>query len=125
VRRPSGGAGADRLRTSGLVTAPAQRPQVSGVGVCDGAGLLPACCSCARCCGWTSARGGGAGPVGADNLKTGVDKPDLYDPKINRSYAELAAHYPDCQASPGTKKSRIRWDQTVGGETKIGEGRED
>ena len=28
-----------------------------------------------------------------DNLKTGVDKPDLYDPKINRSYAELADHY--------------------------------
>jgi hypothetical protein len=28
-----------------------------------------------------------------DNLKTGIDKPDLYDPKINRSYAELAAHY--------------------------------
>src|SRR5215472_5740496 len=28
-----------------------------------------------------------------DNLKTGVDKPDLYDPKLNRSYGELAAHY--------------------------------
>jgi transposase len=28
-----------------------------------------------------------------DNLKTGVDRPDLYDPKINRSYAELAVHY--------------------------------
>jgi transposase len=28
-----------------------------------------------------------------DNLKTGVDKPDLYDPKVNRSYAEMAAHY--------------------------------
>jgi transposase len=28
-----------------------------------------------------------------DNLRTGVSKPDLYDPKINRSYAELAAHY--------------------------------
>ncbi|MGW7467045.1 hypothetical protein ACWGJT_20690 [Streptomyces xantholiticus] len=28
-----------------------------------------------------------------DNLKTGVDKPDLYDPKINRSYAELASYY--------------------------------
>jgi hypothetical protein len=28
-----------------------------------------------------------------DNLKTGVAKPDLYDPKINRAYAELAAHY--------------------------------
>lgn len=28
-----------------------------------------------------------------DNPKTGVDKPDLYDPEINRSYAELAEHY--------------------------------
>ncbi|WP_194893729.1 IS21 family transposase [Catenulispora pinisilvae] len=28
-----------------------------------------------------------------DNLKTGVDKPDLYDPKINKAYAELARHY--------------------------------
>ncbi|BBX95500.1 hypothetical protein MLAC_07940 [Mycobacterium lacus] len=34
-----------------------------------------------------------------DNLKTGVDKPDLYDPKINRTYAELAAHY-DCLIDP-------------------------
>lgn len=28
-----------------------------------------------------------------DNLRTGVEQPDLYDPKINRSYAELACHY--------------------------------
>lgn len=28
-----------------------------------------------------------------DNLKTGVDRPDLYDPKINRAYGELAEHY--------------------------------
>lgn len=28
-----------------------------------------------------------------DNLATGVARPDLYDPKINRAYAELAAHY--------------------------------
>jgi transposase len=28
-----------------------------------------------------------------DNLKAGVCKPDLYDPKINRGYAELARHY--------------------------------
>ncbi|WP_436502041.1 IS21 family transposase [Actinokineospora sp. HUAS TT18] len=28
-----------------------------------------------------------------DNLRTGVDRTDLYDPKINRSYAEFAAHY--------------------------------
>jgi transposase len=34
-----------------------------------------------------------------DNLKTGVDRPDLYDPRINRSYAELAAHY-GCLVDP-------------------------
>lgn len=28
-----------------------------------------------------------------DNLKTGVTKADLYDPKLNRAYAELAEHY--------------------------------
>lgn len=28
-----------------------------------------------------------------DNLKTGVIKPDLYDPKINRAYDEFAHHY--------------------------------
>ncbi|MEU8523625.1 IS21 family transposase [Streptomyces sp. NPDC048577] len=28
-----------------------------------------------------------------DNLRTAVDRPDLYDPKINKSYAELAAYY--------------------------------
>lgn len=28
-----------------------------------------------------------------DNLKAGVLKADLYDPKLNRTYAELAAHY--------------------------------
>ncbi|QBS36666.1 IS21 family transposase [Thermaerobacter sp. FW80] len=28
-----------------------------------------------------------------DNLKPGVLKPDLYDPVLNRTYAELAAHY--------------------------------
>ncbi|MFF3595196.1 Mu transposase domain-containing protein [Kitasatospora indigofera] len=28
-----------------------------------------------------------------DNLRTAVDRPDLYDPKINKSYAELATYY--------------------------------
>jgi transposase len=28
-----------------------------------------------------------------DNLKTGVTRPDLYGPKINKAYAELATHY--------------------------------
>lgn len=30
---------------------------------------------------------------GVDNPKTGVDRPDLYDPKSGRAYAELAAFY--------------------------------
>jgi transposase len=49
---------------------------------------------------WTAAHveafaffGGVPARIVPDNLRTGVDKPDLYDPKINRSYAELAAHY--------------------------------
>lgn len=28
-----------------------------------------------------------------DNLKSGVIKPDLYDPQLNRSYSEMAQHY--------------------------------
>lgn len=37
---------------------------------------------------------GGVVPrVVPDNLGTGVDRPDLYDPKLNRSYAEMADYY--------------------------------
>jgi transposase len=28
-----------------------------------------------------------------DDLRTGVDRADLYDPRIDRGYAELAAHF--------------------------------
>jgi transposase len=28
-----------------------------------------------------------------DNLRAGVQKPDLYDPQLNRAYSELAEHY--------------------------------
>lgn len=28
-----------------------------------------------------------------DDLKTGVERPDLYDPQLNRSYGELVARY--------------------------------
>jgi transposase len=28
-----------------------------------------------------------------DNLRTGVDRADLYDPRLNRAYAELAVHF--------------------------------
>jgi hypothetical protein len=34
-----------------------------------------------------------------DNLATGVDRADIYDPKVNRAYGELAAHY-GCLVDP-------------------------
>lgn len=37
--------------------------------------------------------GGLPGRLVPDNLKTGVVRPDLYDPLINRAYGEFAAHY--------------------------------
>ena len=37
--------------------------------------------------------GGVPARVVPDNLKTGVVKPDLYDPLINKSFGEFAAHY--------------------------------
>ena len=46
-----------------------------------------------------------------DNLKAGVLKPDLYDPVINRGYAELAAHYDvlidPCRAGHPKDKPRV------------------
>jgi transposase len=49
---------------------------------------------------WTEAHvaafeffGGVPARIVPDNLSTGVTKADLYDPKLNRSYAELATHY--------------------------------
>lgn len=55
---------------------------------------------------WTEAHvaafeflGGVPAKITPDNLKTGVCKPDLYDPKINRAYAELARHY-GCLVDP-------------------------
>lgn len=37
--------------------------------------------------------GGGPARLVPDNLKTGVARADLYDPKTNRAYAELGANY--------------------------------
>ena len=105
------GAGADRLRDAGPLARPGDREAADRLGVRDGAGLLAA---------HVRPPGAEDGPAGLDrvprarrsrssaasrpgwcpdNLKTGVDKPDLYDPKINRSYAELAAHY-GCLVDP-------------------------
>nr|WP_211264334.1 IS21 family transposase [Streptosporangium amethystogenes] len=57
---------------------------------------------------WTEAHveafgffGGAPRRLVPDNLRTGVDKPDLYDPKINKAYAEPAAHYGALVAPPG------------------------
>jgi transposase len=52
--------------------------------------------------------GGSPRRVVPDNLKTGVIKPDLYDPLINKAFGELAAHYgclvdPARQAKPRDK----------------------
>jgi transposase len=37
--------------------------------------------------------GGAPRRLVSDNLKTGVITPDLYDPKLNRAYAEMAEHH--------------------------------
>lgn len=47
-----------------------------------------------------------------DNLATGVTKADLYDPKVNRAYAEMAAHY-DCLIDPA--RARKPKDRGSGG----------
>jgi transposase len=41
-----------------------------------------------------------------DNPKTGVDRPDLHDPRLNRSYAELAGHY-GCLVDPTRSRNRV------------------
>lgn len=46
-----------------------------------------------------------------DNLKTGVLRADIYDPQLNRSYAELAQHYAvlldPCRAGKPKDKPRV------------------
>lgn len=57
--------------------------------------------------------GGAPHRVVPDNLKTGVIKPDLYDPKINKAFGEFAVHYgclvdPARQGKPRDKASMER-----------------
>lgn len=50
-----------------------------------------------------------------DNLKTGVIKPDLYDPLINRAFGEFAAHY-GCLVDParrGKPRDKARVERPV------------
>jgi transposase len=69
---------------------------------------------------WTEAHvaafeffGGAPRKLTPDNLKAGVCKPDLYDPKINRGYAELARHYgclvDPARAYPPRDKPRVAY----------------
>lgn len=53
-----------------------------------------------------------------DNLKNGVIKPDLYDPKLNRTYREMAEHYgcfiDPCRVRRPQDKGKVERDvQTV------------
>jgi transposase len=47
--------------------------------------------------------GGATRRLVPDNLKAGVVKADLYDPKLNRAYAELAEHY-GCLIDPARRQ---------------------
>lgn len=53
-----------------------------------------------------------------DNLKAGIIKPDLYDPKLNRAYAEMANHYgcfiDPCRVARPKDKGKVERDvQTI------------
>ena len=88
---------------------PADREAAHGLGVRDGARVSRHMSSAGAedgpagvdrvPCGGVRVLRRRSGRLVPDNLKTGVDKPDLYDPKANRSYAELAAHY-GCLVDP-------------------------
>jgi len=57
------------------------------------------------------AYGGATEWITIDNLKAGVLKPDLWDPKINRSLAEVAAYYGvfvnPCRVGRSTDKGKV------------------
>jgi transposase len=58
---------------------------------------------------------GGVLRVVPDNLKTGVIKPDLYDPLINKAFGEFASHY-QCLVDParqGKPRDKARVERPV------------
>lgn len=62
--------------------------------------------------------GGVTKTIAVDNLKAGIIKPDLYDPRFNRAYAELAEHYgcfiDPCRVAHPKDKGKVERDvQTV------------
>ena len=56
--------------------------------------------------------------IAIDNLKAGVIKPDLYDPRLNRAYREMAEHYncfiDPCRVASPKDKGKVERDvQTI------------
>jgi hypothetical protein len=94
-----------RSTTDCWVPGPTRAPDApADLGVRHGVVALPAHVRAAGAqhgpASWTASHveafaffGGCSARLVPDNLKTGVDKPDLYDPNLNRAYGELAAHY--------------------------------
>jgi transposase len=59
--------------------------------------------------------GGVPGMIVCDNLKSGVTKPDRYEPAINRSYQEMARHYGTSvvPARPYKPRDKAKVEQSV------------
>ncbi len=59
--------------------------------------------------------GGVPGMIVCDNLKSGVTKPDRYEPSINRSYQEMARHYGTTvvPARPYKPRDKAKVEQSV------------
>lgn len=62
--------------------------------------------------------GGVPKTIAIDNLKSGVIKPDLYDPRLNRAYGEMAEHYncfiDPCRVASPKDKGKVERDvQTI------------
>ena len=62
--------------------------------------------------------GGVPKTIALDNLKAGIIKPDLYDPRLNRAYAEMAQYYgcfiDPCRVARPKDKGKVERDvQTV------------
>lgn len=57
--------------------------------------------------------GGTTTTLSMDNLKSGIIKPDLFDPRVNKSCAEMAEHYgvfvDPCRVATPTDKGKIEW----------------
>ena len=119
-RGRTGFGGPGRLRQVRDVARPADGAAAVGVGVRPWCWPARGTCSCVPVLSmdqqaWTAAHvaafeffDGAPARLVPDNLRTGVERADLYDPRLNRAYGELAEHYgmlidpAQGRTSPGT-----------------------